>query len=57
MLIGDSGGGLFLSPVEVPPGDPGALAHAAGTYTAAHGELARSHATLTGAAGLAGGPS
>jgi hypothetical protein len=57
MLIGDSGGGLFLSPVEVPPGDPGSLAHAAGTYTAAHGEIARSHATLTGAAGLAGGPS
>jgi hypothetical protein len=57
MLIGDSGGGLFLSPVEVPPGDPGALAHAAGTYTAAHGEIDRSHATLTGAAGLAGGPS
>jgi hypothetical protein len=41
------GGGLFLPTIPIPPGDPGALSAAAGTYTAAHGEMERSRATLT----------
>ena len=52
---GGSTGGLFLKPIPVPPGDPGALSKAAGTYTAAHGELERQQARLTGLAGQAGG--
>jgi hypothetical protein len=57
MLPDDGGpdGGLFLSPVPVPQGDPGALAHAAGTYTAAQGEIDRSRSTLSGAAAQASG--
>ena len=49
------GGGLFLSPIPIPQGDPAELSHAAGTYTAAQGEINRGHAALTGAAGQAGG--
>jgi hypothetical protein len=49
------GGGLFLSPIPVPQGDPAELSHAAGTYTAAQGEISRNHAALTGAASQAGG--
>jgi hypothetical protein len=52
---GGSAGGLYLSPIPVPPGDPGALSHAAGTYTAAHGELDRQRARLAGIASQAGG--
>jgi hypothetical protein len=54
MLPDGSGSGLFLSPVPVPPGDPGALSRAAATYTAAHGELDRNRATLTSAVSQAG---
>lgn len=54
MLIGGSGG-MFLSPIPEPPGDPAALDHAAAVYTAAHGEIQRTKATLTGVAGQAGG--
>jgi hypothetical protein len=54
MLPDGSGSGLFLSPVPVPPGDPGALSRAAATYTAAHGEIERNHATLTSAVSQAG---
>lgn len=56
-MIPDDGGdsGLFLTPVPVPPGDPAALAKGAATYTAAHGELERDRAMLTGAAGQADG--
>jgi hypothetical protein len=53
-MLPDGGSGLFLSPVTVPPGDPGSLTAAAATYTAAHGELQRNHATLTGAVSQAG---
>lgn len=57
MIRSDGGGaGLFLSPVPEPPGDPAALSRGAATYTAAHGELERNRATLTNAAGQAGGP-
>jgi hypothetical protein len=55
MLVDDGGGGLFLSPIPVPPGDPGALSRAAGTYTAAHGEIERLRARLGGIAGQADG--
>jgi hypothetical protein len=56
MLPSDGGdGGLYLSPVPVPTGDPAALSHAAATYTAAHGEISRNHAALTGAASQATG--
>ncbi|HET9893583.1 MAG TPA: hypothetical protein VFQ44_01370 [Streptosporangiaceae bacterium] len=57
MLIdgGGSTGGLFLEPVPVPPGDPGALSKAAGIYNAAQGEIERQQARLTGLAGQAGG--
>ncbi len=56
MLVSDGGGGgLFLSPIPVPPGDPAALAHGAATYTAAHGEIERNRAALVSAAGQAGG--
>jgi hypothetical protein len=56
MLPGDDGGsGLFLSPVPVPAGDPAAVSGAAATYTAAHGEMDRSRATLVAAVGQAGG--
>jgi hypothetical protein len=56
MLVSDGGGGLFLSPIPVPPGDPAALARGAATYTAAQGEIERNRATLVSAAGQAGGP-
>lgn len=52
---GGSSGGLFLEPIPIPPGDPGALSKAAGTYTAAHGEIERQQARLSGLAGQAGG--
>jgi len=57
MFVADGGGsgGLFLSPIPVPPGDPGALSSAAGKYTAAHGEIQRQQTRLTGIAGQAGG--
>ncbi len=48
-------GGFFLTPIPVPPGDPGALSSAAGKYTAAHGEVVRQQALLKGAAGQAAG--
>ena len=57
MLPSDGGdGGLYLSAVPVPTGDPAALSHAAATYTAAHGEISRNHAALTSAASQASGP-
>jgi hypothetical protein len=52
---GGGSGGLFLSPIPVPPGNPGALSSAAGKYTAAHGEIERQRARLAGIAGQAGG--
>jgi len=55
MLVSDGGGGLFLSPIPVPPGDPAALSSGAATYTAAQGEIERDRAGLTGAASQAGG--
>jgi hypothetical protein len=56
MLPSDGGnGGLYLSAVPVPTGDPAALSHAAATYTAAQGEISRNHATLTSAASQATG--
>jgi hypothetical protein len=58
MLVTDGGGGsagLFLDPIPVPPGDPGALSSAAAKYSAAHGEIGRQQARLKGAAGQAGG--
>src|SRR5262245_59797736 len=55
MLPADGGGGgLFLATIPVPPGDPAALASAAGTYTAAHGEMQRDQAALSRVAGSAG---
>lgn len=55
MLLADGGGGgLFLAPIPVPPGDPAALAAAAGTYTAAHGAIQRNQAALARVAGNAG---
>ena len=57
MLPSDGGaGGMFLSPVPVPPGDPAALSSGAATYTAAQGEVERNRATLASVAGQAGGP-
>ena len=56
MFPSDGGpGGFFLTPIPVPPGDPGALSSAAGKYTAAHGEIVRQQALLKGAAGQAAG--
>jgi hypothetical protein len=55
MFPSDGGGSLFLSPIPVPPGDPGSLSGAAGKYTAAHGEIVRQQALLKGAAGQAAG--
>jgi len=55
MLPSDGGDGLFLSPIPVPTGDPAALSQAAGTYTAAQGEIERDHTTLTSAASQAYG--
>jgi hypothetical protein len=56
MHVNDGGSGVvFLNPIPVPPGNPGALASAAGKYTAAHGEVLRQQAVLKGAAGQAGG--
>jgi hypothetical protein len=55
MLVSDGGGGLFLSPIPVPPGDPAALSSGAATYTAAQGEIERDRAGLTSAASQAGG--
>jgi hypothetical protein len=40
-------GGLFLAAIPIPPGDPGALSAAAGTYAAAHGEIDRNRAALS----------
>ena len=57
MLPSDGGtGGMFLSPVPVPPGDPAALSSGAATYTAAQGEVERNRATLASVAGQAGSP-
>jgi hypothetical protein len=56
MYPSDGGpGGFFLTPIPVPPGNPGALSGAAGKYTAAHGEIVRQQALLKGAAGQAAG--
>jgi hypothetical protein len=55
MYASDGGGGLFLTPIPVPPGDPAALTQAAGTYTAAQGAVSRDHATLASAASQAYG--
>jgi hypothetical protein len=55
MLPDGYGGGLFLSPVPVPPGDPGALSHGAAVYAAAHGEIERNRTALAGAASEAAG--
>lgn len=56
MLPSDGGsGGLFLSPVPEPQGDPAALSRGAATYTAAHGEIERNRAALASAASQAGG--
>ena len=57
MLVNSGGGGLYLSPIPVPTGNPGALRSAAGTYTSAQGEIERNRATLTGAISQAAGPS
>lgn len=53
----DGGGstGWFLDPIPVPPGDPGALSKAAGTYNSAHGEIETQRARLVSIAGQAGG--
>lgn len=51
---GGGGGGLFLATIPIPPGDPGALAAAAGTYSAAHGEIERNRAALSKEASGAG---
>jgi hypothetical protein len=57
VLPSDGGaGGMFLSPVPVPPGDPAALSSGAATYTAAQGEVERNRATLASVAGQTGGP-
>jgi hypothetical protein len=48
--------GLFLTPIQVPRGDPAALAAAARTYTAGQGEIERNRTALTAAAGQVGGP-
>jgi hypothetical protein len=56
MYPSDGGSGVvFLNPIPVPPGSPGALSSAAGKYTAAHGEVVRQQAVLKGAAGQASG--
>lgn len=54
-MLPAEGSGLYLSPVQVPPGDPAALSRAAATYTSAAGELDRSRAVLSGAASQTGG--
>lgn len=55
MLPGDSGTGLFLTPVTVPTGDPAALLGAAATYTAALGQVERDRTSITGAVSQADG--
>jgi hypothetical protein len=55
MLAGDSGTGLFLTPVTVPTGDPAALLGAAATYTAAHGQVERDRTSMTGTLSQADG--
>jgi hypothetical protein len=54
-MLPSDGGGLFLSPIPKPPGDPAALSGGAATYTAAHGEIERNRVSLTRAAGQANG--
>jgi hypothetical protein len=56
MYVNDGGGGngMFLATIPIPPGDPGALSAAAGTYTAAHGEIERNKASLSREAAGAG---
>jgi hypothetical protein len=51
---GGGAGGLFLATIPIPPGDPGTLAAAAGTYSAAHGEIDRNRAALAREANGAG---
>jgi hypothetical protein len=46
---------LFLSPVEVPTGDSGALTRGAAVYTAAQGEVERSRTALDSTAAEANG--
>lgn len=55
MLPGGDGGGIFLSPIQVPPGDPASLTAGAAAYAAAHGEIQRNQATLTAARSGVGG--
>jgi hypothetical protein len=56
MLPADgTGAGLFLTPVPVPTGDPGALSRAAATYASAHGEIDRNRAVLAAVGGQASG--
>jgi hypothetical protein len=55
MLPSDGGGGIFLSPIPEPPGDPAALSAGAAAYTAAQGEIDRDHSTLVSAAAAVGG--
>jgi uncharacterized protein YukE len=56
MLPADGiGAGLFLSPVPVPKGDPGALSRAATTYASAHGEIDRNRAVLAAVGSEASG--
>jgi len=50
MLPADSAGGLFLAALPEPPGDPAALSAAAGTFSAAHGEIERNQAAMARAA-------
>jgi hypothetical protein len=57
MLPSDGGDGLFLSPIPVPPGDPAALSHAAGTYASAQGQINRDRTALASAACQASGTS
>ncbi len=57
MYLNDGGGGgagPFLATIPIPPGDPGALCAAAGTYSAAHGEIERNRAALAREANGAG---
>lgn len=51
---GGGSGGLFLATIAIPPGDPGALSAAAGTYSAAQGEIDRNRAALAREANGAG---
>lgn len=56
-MLPDGGqSGLFLTPIQVPKGDPAALAAAGRTYSSGQGEIERNHAALRSAASQVGGP-